>query len=158
VVEAVTAQAAKQSPDSEEAVREVNRRFYQAFAALDLAQMEEVWLREDWVECVHPGWNILRGWEEIRESWAGIFQGARRMKVEISNVSLNVEGTVAWVACTERITSTFDTGFDQVRAQATNIFVQRKVPDAPGGEPHPRWFMIAHHASPIAPTAPPPLQ
>ena len=72
--------AATELETSEQAVREANRRFYQAFAALSLEQMDEVWLHEDWVECVHPGWDLLLSWEEVRESWARIFTNTQRMK------------------------------------------------------------------------------
>jgi len=150
----MTSPAAKPSDSPEQAVREANGSFYQAFAALDLEQMENVWLREDWVECVHPGWDLLLGWEEVRESWSRIFQNTRRVQVEISSVWIRVEGDVAWVACEEQITSTFERGFDQVRVQATNIFVRR--PATPGARA--RWYLVAHHASPLASAPPASLQ
>ena len=144
---------------SEQAVREANRRFYQAFAALSLEQMDEVWLHEDWVECVHPGWDLLLGWEEVRESWARIFTSTQRMKIEITSVWVRVEGSVAWVACTEQVTSSFERGFDQGLVQATNLFVLRDPPaDAPPGQARPAWKMVAHHASPLPVGQPPTLQ
>ena len=151
--------AAQQLENPEQAVREANRRFYQAFAALDLEQMDEVWLHEDWVECVHPGWDLLLGWEEVRESWARIFSNTQRMKVNISSVWVRVEGEVAWLACTEHVTTTFEHGFDQALVQATNIFVQRNAaPGAPGRASSPQWHMVAHHASPLPVAQPPTLQ
>ncbi len=155
--------AAPQLDSPEEAVRDANRRFYQAFAALDMEQMDAVWLQEDWVECVHPGWDLMLGWEEVRESWARIFASTQRMKVEISSVWVRVEGDVAWVACTEHVTSTFERGFDQVLVQATNLFVRRPAPlDAPKTPAKPRdaaeWRMVAHHASPLPASQAPTLQ
>src|SRR5712691_11632654 len=143
--------AAPQLDSPEEAVRDTNRRFYQAFAALDMEQMDAVWLQEDWVECVHPGWDLMLGWEEVRESWARIFASTQRMKVEISSVWVRVEGDVAWVACTEHVTSTFERGFDQALVQATNIFVRRPAPaeassEVGGASSASRWQMVAHHA------------
>ena len=149
----------KETP--EQALLEANRRFYQAMAALDLEMMNEVWLHEDWVQCVHPGWSLLIGWDEVRASWARIFANTQRMRVEISAVWVRIEGDVAWVACTERVTSTFERGFDQGLVQATNIFVQRPVPQeatAGGRTPTQRWQMVAHHASPLPVTQPPTLQ
>jgi len=125
----------------EQAVREANRHFYEAFASLNIERMDAVWLHEDWVECVHPGWELLLGWEEVRESWLRIFTSTQRLKVELSSVWVRVEGEVAWVACTEHVTSTFESGFDQVLVQATNIFVLRDG----------AWQMVAHHASPLPP-------
>jgi ketosteroid isomerase-like protein len=154
--------AVQQPENSEQAVREANQRFYQAFAALDLDQMDRIWLHEDWVECVHPGWDLLLGWEEVRESWARIFASTQRMKVSVSSVWVRVEGEVAWVACTEHVTSTFDQGFDQVLVQATNIFVRRLVPaersEVAGTGGHWRWQMVAHHASPLPTAVTPTLQ
>ncbi len=120
-------------------MREANRRFYEAFASLNIESMDAVWLHEDWVECVHPGWELLLGWDEVRESWARIFANTQRAKVELSSVWVHVEGSVAWVACTEHVTSSFESGFDQAVVQATNIFVLRDS----------AWQMVAHHASPL---------
>lgn len=147
----------------EQAVLAANLRFYLAFQALDIEQMDDVWLHEDWVECVHPGWDLLLGWEEVRESWARIFAGTQRMKVDLSSVWVRVEGDVAWVACTEHVTSTFERGFDQALVQATNIFVRRPAPaDNPskpaGSGARWCWQMVAHHASPLPGSVTPTLQ
>jgi len=159
--------AVTQREGAEQAVRDANRRFYEAFATLDLERMNEVWLHEDWVACVHPGWDLLLGWEEVRESWARIFSSTRRMQVEISSVWVRVEGDVAWVACTEQVTSTFESGFDQALVQATNIFVRRPFEPGPSAEnpgtaaksrEKTRWRMVAHHASPLPGGPAPTLQ
>ena len=149
--------AVPQLETTEQAVLDANRRFYQAFAALEVPQMDAVWAHEDWVECVHPGWDLLLGWEEVRESWVRIFASTQRMKVEISSVWVRVEGDVAWVACTEHVTSTFESGFDHALVQATNIFVRREV-HAGGHSAGTRWQMVAHHASPLPSGQAPTLQ
>lgn len=136
---AMPPQAAPQIETPEQAVRAANRRFYAAFEALDLAQMDGVWLQEDWVQCVHPGWDLLLGWDEVRESWARIFSNTQRVKLALSSVWEHVDGQTAWVACTEHVTSSFATGFDHALVQATNIFVLRDG----------AWRMVAHHASPL---------
>ena len=155
--------AAPRLDNPERAVLAANLRFYQAFQALDIEQMDDVWLHEDWVECVHPGWDLLLGWDEVRESWARIFAGTQRMKVDLSSVWVRVEGDVAWVACTEHVTSTFERGFDQALVQATNIFVRRPAPaetssEAGGEGSGSRWQMVAHHASPLPSSQTPTLQ
>jgi ketosteroid isomerase-like protein len=136
------------TPEDEEKVREANRRFYLALEGLDLERMDRVWLHDDSVKCVHPGWELLSGWEEVRESWARIFENTGRMQVIISNVEVQMLGDVAWVVCNEKITSTTDKGFDTALIQATNIFVRR-------GE---NWLMIHHHASPLPVTGPTTVQ
>jgi ketosteroid isomerase-like protein len=154
----MTTPGVKHSEEPEQAVREANSRFYQAFASLDLEQMDGVWLHEDWIECVHPGWDLLLGWDEVRTSWSRIFMNTQRVQVEISSVWVHVEENVAWVACTEHVTSTFDRGFDQVRVQATNVFVRRTEPGASGEGAGSRWYLVAHHGSPLTSGPPAPLQ
>jgi ketosteroid isomerase-like protein len=131
--------AAPHAETPEQAVRSANRLFYAAFESLDLAQMEAIWLQEDWIECVHPGWDLLLGWEEVRESWMRIFANTQRVKIALSSVWAHVEGPLAWVACTEHVTSSFATGFDEVLVQATNVFVLRDGV----------WRLVVHHASPL---------
>jgi ketosteroid isomerase-like protein len=126
----------------EQALRNANRRFYAAFEAMDIAALEEVWAHEDWVQCVHPGWELLLGWEEVRESYVRIFSNTRRMKMALGAVWIRSEGDIGWVACTEQVTSAFADGFDDSLVQATNIFMKRD------GE----WKLVAHHGSPLPPT------
>jgi len=121
------------------AVLEANQRFYAAFQSLDIALMSAVWLHEDWVQCVHPGWDLLIGWDEIRGTWARIFSNTRRIQIAVSSVRVHAEGDVAWVACTEHITSAFANSFDEALVQATNMFVRREG----------AWYLVGHHASPL---------
>ncbi len=116
-----------------------NQRFYQALETLDLDLMDAVWLHEDWVACVHPGWELLESWEEIRESWQRIFANTRRMKVAVTNLSVRLLGSTAWVNCIEQVTSSFETGFSTAWVQATNIYVEQN------GD----WRLVHHHASPL---------
>jgi ketosteroid isomerase-like protein len=136
-------QATRETPTPEDAVRAANQRFYVAFESLKLAEMDAVWAHDDDAECVQPGWDLLFGWEEIRERWARIFKNTKRVQVAISGVHVRVEGRVGWVACTARITTAFADGFDDAAVQATNIFIEREG----------KWLLVAHHASPL-PTTP----
>jgi ketosteroid isomerase-like protein len=128
---------AMQSPEN--ALRDANRRYYAAFELLDLNQMDEIWAHEDWVQCVHPGWDLLIGWEEVRESWVRIFSNTRRAKIALGAILVHVEGDVGWVACTEKVTSAYSDGIDEALTQATNIFVRQNGV----------WYIVAHHASPL---------
>ncbi|HKV49389.1 MAG TPA: nuclear transport factor 2 family protein [Candidatus Acidoferrales bacterium] len=121
----------------EDAVRRANQEFYAAFASLDLARMEAVWAHDDFVECVQPGWDLLLGWDEVRERWARVFANTCRVRVALSTVRVSVEGTVGWAACTVRLTTAFAEGFDEAVVQATNIFVLREG----------KWVLVVHHAS-----------
>ncbi len=44
---------------AEQAVLEANHRFYQALSELDTEAMEQIWLHEPWVRCVHPTGQML---------------------------------------------------------------------------------------------------
>ncbi len=135
----MSTQPARGKETPEEAVRAANQRFYAAFESLDLAEMESLWAHDDSVACVQPGWDLLLGWEDVRERWVRIFRNTKRVRVALSGIWVRVEGTVGWVACTARVTTAFADGFDEATVQAMNIFVERDG----------HWLLVAHHASPL---------
>jgi ketosteroid isomerase-like protein len=141
-------QPAPHKHTEEEALRAANTRFYAAFESLNLEEMEAVWEPSDLAQCVHPGWELLLGWDEIRESWQRIFANSKRVKIALSSIWTRIEGDVGWVACTEHVTTAFADGFDEASAQATNIFIRRNG----------SWALVAHHASPLADTTEPTVQ
>ena len=119
------------------AVREANERFYRAFESLDLAEMDQVWAHGDHVACVHPGWSRLHGWEDVRRSWAAIFQSTTEMRFTITDVRVEVRGDLAWVHCTENILSDTRGGLSITAILATDVFERRAG----------RWLLVHHHAS-----------
>jgi len=129
-----------------EEVEEANERFYRALEKADPDEMSEVWLHEDWVKCVHPGWDLIIGWEKVSESWERIFANPTGMRVSATDVEIRIEGDFALVSCYENLALFLDNTSAPVSARttATNLF-QR------AGE---RWRMIHHHASQV-PSAPP---
>ena len=42
-----------------------NRAFYAAFRQRDLDSMDELWATRAKVACVHPGWQPIRGREQV---------------------------------------------------------------------------------------------
>ena len=118
-------------------VIEANARFYRAFEALDIDEMDRVWAHGPHVKCVHPGWPLLTGWEAVRESWDTIFTNTEEMRFTLSNVSAAVGDDVAWVTCTENILSEVAGRVSVTAILATNLF------ERDGGG----WRMIHHHAS-----------
>ncbi len=123
----------------EQEVLAANQAFYQALGSLDLEKMEDVWWHEDWVQCLHPGWDLIQGWEEIWASWANIFRSTSIMRVTLNRPLVHVLGDAAWVSCIENVTSTYEGGFSTALIESTNIFVRRN------GE----WRMVHHHAAPL---------
>ncbi|HET9480860.1 MAG TPA: nuclear transport factor 2 family protein [Candidatus Polarisedimenticolia bacterium] len=121
-----------------EAVRLANIEFYQAVTSLDIEAMDRIWTHEDGARCIHPGWEVIEGWETIRQSWSVIFKNATRLVVEPSEVTIRLQGEMAWVCCLETIV-TGDEDEGASLARATNLFVR-----TPAG-----WKMILHHASQV---------
>jgi len=126
------------------AVEDANERFYRALEDRELDEMESLWLHEDWVKCVHPGWELITGWEKIRESWERIFHNTSGMRVAATDVSIKVEGDFAWVTCTENLALFLDNSAAPSSAvtTATNLFYRV-------GE---QWLMVHHHASQVPTT------
>jgi ketosteroid isomerase-like protein len=118
-------------------VEEANARFYRAFESLDLAEMEAAWAKGEHVKCVHPGWGLLSGWEQVRASWDTIFKNTAEIRFSLSDVEVQVEGGLAWVTCTENILSQVAGNISAATVQATNIFERHGT----------GWLMIHHHAS-----------
>jgi len=119
------------------AVAEANQRFYRAFEALNLGEMDKVWARGEHVKCVHPGWPLLSGWVAVRASWEAIFNGTGEIRFTIADVQVTVHGALAWVTCTENILSQIGERVAVTSVLATNIFEH-----GPDG-----WLMLHHHAS-----------
>jgi len=118
-------------------VAAANEAFYRALESLQLDRMQALWLRSDDIKCVHPGWELVYGWEQVMHSWALIFRHTARIRFELDDVAVVVNGGIGWVECLERI---FDGEAPAGTAIATNLFQQN--PDG-------RWLMIHHHASPL---------
>jgi ketosteroid isomerase-like protein len=118
-------------------VLSANQAFYEALRELNLEKMIAQWWHEDWVSCLHPGWELLMGWEEVHDSWRNIFRSTDQMRIIVSRAVVHVHGDVAWVSCIESVTSTHEEGFETAVVEATNIFVRR----------HGEWRMAHHHSS-----------
>ena len=127
------------TPEIEE-IKTANQRFYDAFGALDIDQMERVWEPSERAMCVHPGWPALVNWELIRQSWERIFDNTTLMHFDVKYLNASVQGDCGWVTCVENISSVLQGTASNFGILATNIFVRTPL----------GWRMIAHHASPSA--------
>ena len=137
---------------TEQTIQEINIQFYRAFESLSLERMEEVWKHSDEVVCVHPGWDLFRGWTAVRESWATVFQNTERIQFLIANAKVRVfENLIAVVVCLENIETIINQRKIRTGVIATNIFERqhnvRSVKD--------EWRMIHHHGSPLSDYIPP---
>ena len=127
------------------AVRQANLGFYRTFESLDLPKMESVWVRSARTQCTHPGWPRLAGFAAVMSSWARIFETTFEISFELTAVEVSVVGDLAWVVCTETITSRTYDGVSRSEVEATNVFERHEN----------RWLLVHHHGSPLLPAPPP---
>jgi ketosteroid isomerase-like protein len=127
------------SETEEEKVLAANLAFYEAFRSLDIARMEAVWLQEDWVRCLHPGWELLLGWEEVQRSWAAIFHSTSQVLISITRPVVQVVGETAWVSCLEDVTTAQSDDISSALIETTNIFVRHRG----------RWLLVHRHTTPL---------
>ena len=131
--------------DERQAVTAANEAFYRAFETLEIEEMEKVWLRASYIKCVHPGWPLLRGWGPIMTSWERIFANTFGMRFTLSDVHVEVSGSLGWVVLIEELESRGYEGVSRSEILTTNLFEKRDG----------QWFIVHHHASPIlAPSSP----
>jgi uncharacterized protein (TIGR02246 family) len=123
-----------------EAVEAVHEEFYAALEAGDLDRMGEVWAEGD-VTCVHPGWPLLRGRDQVLRSWALIMANTAYIQFVLTEVATRVAGDQAVVSCAENIlTADGATGFSPGgKIVTTNVFVRTDA----------GWRLWLHHGSPV---------
>ena len=117
-------------------VHAANQLFYIAHEGRDIETMTAVWEHSDRVVCVHPGWPILRGWDDVLQSWVSIFRGPGQSQFILTNESISTKGDIAWVTLDENLVD----GNGATTIAATNLFVR----DHEG-----EWKLVTHHGSPV---------
>lgn len=110
-----------------------NRAFYECFEERDLPAMLGLWERSERVVCTHPGWPALLGWEAVAGSWRAILGGPRPEQFILTGERAEIAGSVGWVTLDENLV----TGASTV--SALNLFSHDGT----------RWWLVAHHASPV---------
>jgi ketosteroid isomerase-like protein len=108
--------------------------------------MEKIWARDDFIQCGHPGWQILRGWQPVMESWRRIFENTPEIRFMLTDVSVEIRGAVAWATLYENLIGSVDGQHVSAKVLTTNIFEKR-----PEG-----WLLIHHHGSPVEQSIPQP--
>jgi ketosteroid isomerase-like protein len=115
----------------QDAVLAANLEFYRAFAARDLAAMDDLWARKAPVACLHPGWSALKDRDAIMGSWAGILSNADAPRIACYDEQVFLYGDVALVLCEEELAGG--------TLAASNFFVREDG----------SWRMAHHHAGQI---------
>ena len=109
-----------------------NAAYYEAFVTGDFPAMRAIWADGEDVSCIHPGWPVLVGREEILESYRQILSNPNQERIEHRNETVMRSGDEARVLCVEFVGG--------AALAATNLF--RRIDGA--------WRMMHHQAGPIA--------
>jgi ketosteroid isomerase-like protein len=124
-------------------ILEANAAFYRAFESMDFETMAAIWNKDSSDVCIHPGWEILHGWDEVRESWRAIFASATYIRFELTEVEVIRLGEFARVTCVENLYTVNEGSTSHARVAATNLWLLT----AQG------WRLNLHHGSPMAQTS-----
>lgn len=110
--------------------------FYEAFERGDLNAMMSVWADDEEIVCIHPGGPRLTGFEQVRKSYAEMFEGRERVRVHLSS-QVSMQGML--VAVHNVHEHVLVTGEPKARPpfMATNVYM--RTSDG--------WRMLMHHAS-----------
>ena len=115
-----------------DAVLFANEAFYRAFADRDAGAMAEVWADDLPLSCIHPGWGLLEGRDEVLQSWEAILGNPDSPAIGCLAAKAHLRGEMAYVHCFEEIDGNY--------LIATNIFVHEGK----------RWRLVHHQAGPTS--------
>ncbi|GAA4913849.1 uncharacterized protein (TIGR02246 family) [Nonomuraea thailandensis] len=127
------------------AIETVNQEFYAAIESADLDKMTEIWAEDttdDQVSCVHPGWTLLTGRQEVLRSWALIMANTTYIQFVLTDVNTTVLGDVAVLTCVENILTAGEEGeasFAAGKVVASNVYIRTSQ----------GWRLWMHHGSPV---------
>ena len=121
--------------------QDAENAFYEALERGDLDAMMAVWAEDEEIVCVHPGGPRLAGQEQVRDSWAKIFAGGARARLQVAQ-QVAISAMMIAVHSVHENFSVQDAR--AVPVVATNVYLRTAA----------GWRMIVHHASP-APAQPP---
>lgn len=120
--------------------QDAENAFYEALERCDLDGMMAVWAEDEDIFCVHPTGGRLTGQDQVRESWAKMFAGGPRARLQVSH-QVAISGMMLAVH------SVFENFALEGAAPgdakplpivATNVYLRTAA----------GWRMIVHHASP----------
>ncbi|MBI2378332.1 MAG: nuclear transport factor 2 family protein [Deltaproteobacteria bacterium] len=119
-------------------VEELCRNFYDAFESQNIDRMEALWSHTGHARCIHPGWEPVVGWSEIRQSWIEIFRSMDTIDFEIVDSHFEVSDQLAWANLVIHASMVTEEGETfETMVVATNIFERRGTD----------WCIVLHHSS-----------
>ena len=99
-----------------------------------------VWAGDDGIICIHPGWPMCRGREEVEDSWRRIFENTPYIEFRVTVIDCGVSGDRGWIVCEEAILQSHPNGMTRSVVLSTNMFHEEDG----------RWRLTLHHGSPVA--------
>jgi ketosteroid isomerase-like protein len=129
----------KTMTDEQHVLLAVNTAFYRAFEKRDLETMSTLWSHGTGCSCVHPGRDMLRGWEPIRASWEKIFRNTNYLEIEIELIKVEISGDLGYVVLTETVLQVAGGRRTKAQSIATDLFERMAQ----------QWYLVHHHGSPI---------
>ena len=114
-----------------DAVLSQNLEFYRAFSTRDISGMERLWARQAPVSCLHPGWRLITGREEVMRSWRAILRNPGAPAVLCYEERATLYGDTALVTCEEELAGG--------ALAASNLFIRE------GG----LWRLVYHQSTPV---------
>jgi len=123
----------------EQDVLVANTAFYRAFEKKDIEAMSAIWSKGTASLCIHPGRDVIRGWDRVRSSWEQIFRSTQYLEINTKVISTEVNGDLAYVVLVEEVMQVLDRRQMKAESMATNIFTRMAN----------QWYLIHHHGSPI---------
>ncbi|MEM9271559.1 MAG: nuclear transport factor 2 family protein [Cyanobacteria bacterium P01_F01_bin.143] len=122
-----------------EAVLAANKSFYDAFSSRDLKEMSRLWWQGSTSLCIHPGAQVLSGWEAIRNSWESILDNTNSFEIDIEIIKVEIDQALAYVVVQETVLQSIRGRKVKAQSIATNLFQKMAQ----------KWYLISHHGSPI---------
>lgn len=119
-------------------VEEANLAFYEAFMQRDVDRMAGLWAKTPHVRCVHPGWELVVGWEDVRASWQEILRSVQAVEFRLEDVHVEVAGRTAWVNLLAYVSLDTEDG-DQFQATVVTTNILEHLDG--------QWLFVLHHSS-----------
>lgn len=124
---------------TKEALIEINKSYYKAFENFDIEMMSQIWSNTDDVVCIHPGWDILVGWEKVKEGWNKIFMEETLLKFTIRNPNVIIRYKIGIISCIEEIFISSRETISQTFIATTNLYQETES----------GLKLFYHHSSPV---------
>ncbi len=122
-----------------EAVLAANEAFYRAFSSRNLQEMTLLCWQGSTSLCIHPGGQVITGWERIQASWDAIFRNTDSFEIDIEIIKVEIDQALAYVIVQETVLQSSQGRKVKAPSIATNIFQKMAQ----------KWYLVSHHGSPI---------